>query len=383
MKNRTLATLLTLILACAGAAAQDRCPHCGGSLDPAAADADKPLFSIPITQTTVENALDHAVLDMAERYKLDDEQLARTQQVVRDKLLPFVKENGPRVQKLMSRFIEAQTGFEPPDSDMVADWSNELLPILDSFKDTVGGLAGEMGELMTDDQRLQLEAEMGAFRVGIGMVQRKLGGWADGNFDPEIDWPGDSRERRRREREERIAREKAMDEARQRVLAAGGTGEGGAPGASTAANGDGTASAAPKGAIASVGKDEWTIYVDRFIQRYGLNEEQRLQAQRELEKRRGTRDAYLTRGDTLREMETVKQLIAGATAEEEKAAAQKRLDRLEDPVKRMFQQLKEGLARIPTRDQRKRAAESDGDEIGIAGESGAKVAQKKEGPGSP
>ncbi len=388
--TRHVAALFTLMFACA-AGAQERCPHCGGSLDPAANEADKPLFSIPITQTTVENALDHAVLDMAERYKLTDEQLAATQGMVREKLLPFVKENGPQMQKLISRFIEAQTGFEAPDPNMVADWASQVLPVLDTFKGTVGELAESMRGMMTDEQQLQLDAEMAAFGVGTNMVQNKLYGWSEGGFDPEVDWPGNPRERRRREREERHAREAAMDEARQDVLTQGGAavngGAGGDPSAATSGAGAAADAAGARNPVAAA-KDEWAIYVARFVERYRLNEEQRLQAQRELEKKQATRDAYLNRGETVRDMERVKKLIADAKTEDEKTTAQRQLERLEEPVKLAFRQLKERLARIPTRDQRRQAVERDGqgEEVGLgdrAGGAGARVAQKKEGPGSP
>ena len=95
--------------------------------------------------------------------------------------------------------------------------------------------------------------------------------------------------------------------------------------------------------------------VDEFVQRYHFNDEQKEKAYRLLEVQLRKRDNYLER--KLPEMDRIEERLKEAETDEERETVQAQLSKLNEPVDRMFQQLKDRLQQLPTRDQRKKAAQ--------------------------
>jgi hypothetical protein len=102
-------------------------------------------------------------------------------------------------------------------------------------------------------------------------------------------------------------------------------------------------------------KDEWTRYVEDFIRRYNLNDEQQQKAHSLLQQQLERREHYLRRKD--REVERIRNMFKQAQGDAQKTAlAETAYRRLNEPIDTMFQKLKEKLETLPTRDQRRAAA---------------------------
>jgi hypothetical protein len=300
--------LLVLALAAAGASAQS--------------DDSIPTEGFWPTRLMLERILDRVSEDVADHYNLDDDQLGHLREVFRERIPRFMSENRREIQTLMNQFFEAQLSLTPPDSAEVAEWAQRVLPLIEKGKAEVEALAEDMKSFMNDVQGTKLSNEMAAFRLGVGMASQKVVQWAEGGFDPDTEWTPGRQERRQR----REAREMARAEQRSRSSA------------------EPTSTAGPA--------DEWTRYVEDFARRYEFTTDQRAQADRLLAQRKQARDDYLRR--RAEELAAAQARLEAASQPEEKEAVARDIERLGEPVERMFAELKQALDRIPTREQRRK-----------------------------
>jgi hypothetical protein len=330
---------------------------------------EPPLRRTPIptegfwpTRLMIDRVLDRITEEIAEQYELDEEQMEKTRALLKERVPLFLDENRAEIQTLMNQFFEVQLAGEPPAPEEVAGWSKRVLPLVEKLENLATQVADQMRSYLSEEQVLRLEGEMAAFQAGLNLARGKLQVWADGGYDPQTEWVYDRAERRRREREERRRLEQEMQAARQEVLGEprdpAGTGNGTSGAAGSTGDGQTTAArSSPPVAPATqpaAAKDEWELYVEDFTRRYELNEAQRQEAQRILRARQKDRDEYLRRKAGQLEQVAARMRSAASEAERQKASAD--AERLNAPVKRMFQQLKDQLGRLPTRAQREAAA---------------------------
>lgn len=295
------------------------------------------------TRKMIDGMIDRMTEEMAEHYEFDDDQLYLTREVIRERIPSWLKENRAEIQTLTNYYFEAILAGESPTVEDVAGWSQRVLPKLNEFRDVIGEVTGEMRTFMTEEQRTQLDGEMAAFDVGMQFMNRRLSVWAEGGYNPETDWfnaPG--RHERDIEEQKRLAQE--QEAARRAAM--------GGPGGPELVADEGPQSARLK--YAGKAKDDWDQYVEKFIQRYQLNESQQNQALKILEHYKGERDQYLKRKerDFVKAEAAFKESDTGPAREK----ATKRLERLARPVERYFQQMKDRLDSLPTRAQRSSAA---------------------------
>jgi hypothetical protein len=306
------------------------------------------------TRKMMDRVIDRITEEMAEHYEFDDDQLRLTRELFKARFPEFLNQNRAEIQTLMNQYFEALLDDEPPPVEAVAEWAQRVQPMLAEFGEVCHEVAEGMGEYLTEDQQVMLDAEYAAFQTGMTMAQNKLGVWAGGGYDPETEWIHPGPERRRREREERRRQQEAMEEARRQVVE-----EGASPDAAAAAAAEAAGAPQPEAGARTArqpAKDDWTIYTERFIERYQLNDEQKQKAFAFLQRQQEQRDRYLHRRTN--EMAQVTSLLKEAETQEERQTALQAYQRLNAPVERMFEQLKEKLDTLPTRAQRKAAIEA-------------------------
>lgn len=270
------------------------------------------------TQKMMDRFIDRITSGMADEYNFDDSQLEMTRALFKTQFPEFLNENRAEIQTLLNQYFEALLDDAPPSIEDVAEWAGRVQPLMAEFGEVCDEVTAGMREYVNDDQIVMLDAQYVAFQTGLKMAQNKLAVWADGGYDPETEWIHSSSNRRAREERE-VAEE-----------------------AKAAAN--------------PPPKDEWTIYTERFIKRYQLNDEQKQKAFTILRHQQEARDRYLHR--KAEEMAGVTKLLTEAETEEARAASLEAYNRLNAPVDRIFQQLKDRLDTLPTRAQRKAAAEA-------------------------
>lgn len=324
--------------------------------------ADPPPSTVPMagfwpTETMVERILDRMSEEMAKHYDFDDEQMLRARELF-DRFPAWMNENRGEIQALTNEYLEALLNREPPTPDQVAKWSQRVLPLVNSFSELATNVTGEMSNFMTDDQRVLLEGEMAAFQTGVTVVNNKLGVWADGGYDPEIEWIA-TKEQREEMRRQDIDRARAMQAAKhERINELGGTTlnpDGESPPGT--ALGDGRARPNRDAALArnrSLNTDEWARYTEEFITRYKLDANQSELARQKLKSAAAERDVFKQR--IAADLERAEKKAKEAKTDEEKKAAQADLKKVRGGLDRRFEDFKKALDKIPTSKQRREAA---------------------------
>jgi len=280
------------------------------------------------TPKMMDRVINRIVDEMADHYDFDDSQLELTRELISARFPEFLNENRAEIQTLMNEYFEALLDDGPPTIEDVAGWAQRVQPLVAEFGEATREVTESMHEYLTDEQQTLLGAQTAAFETGMTMMQNKLSVWSAGGYDPETEWIHRDSSRREREAAEAAGSEAADSEE------------------------------SPSGErhAASTLTDEWAIYTERFIERYKLNNEQQQKARSFLRRQQEARDRYLKR--KAGEMAAVTDHLQGAETEEERETALASYDRLNAPVGRMFEQLKERLDTLPTRAQRRAAVEA-------------------------
>lgn len=305
------------------------------------------------TQKMLEGVFGGVVEDMARDYAFDEDQRERTLGLLRERISGFLNRNRSEIQALMARYFEAVLNDEPPQPEEVAGWAQRVLPLIQEFRESVDGLAGDMREYLTEDQIAILEGNLAAFHTGIDFATNRMQVWAEGGYDPQTEWyrnPGVlEAERQRRvaiRREMAAQRRAAIDRVRREQELSAPT-----PAAAERSAGRTSGPAAPH--PAGDESDEWEQYVENFIRRYGLNQDQKQQAYRILRQQQAERDRYLKRRE--REMQRLLEAWRKAASPEQVARAEADYTRFTQPIDAIFERLKSRLEQIPTRAQRRQA----------------------------
>ncbi len=275
----------------------------------------------------------HRIADaVADRYGFDDDQRYLTRQLFKERFPQWAEENRGNFQPLLNEWFEMAVYHEAPDPNTVAVWATNVIPIADEFDGLITNLSDDMRVYMTEDQQIDMEGELAAFRTGLTFAKNRLRAWEAGEFNPARDW-FHGQEFREAERERRQAVEVAVEEARESA----------------------TQKALQKYGGEKRDDDPWAIYVEEFIKKYQLEAEQTEEARALLAAYRKMRDDYLERNST--KLDELDARFAAAETPEQELALAEEVEKLAGPIERHFQVLKEKLNKLPTRAQRRAAAE--------------------------
>ena len=322
-------------------------------------DAEEEPLRFFVSPGVLRNGLDRLVDEIDDKMSFDDEQYMAVRRIMQEKVPEFLREHHKQLNALANSYFEAYYDGEPPDSVFVAEFADNALPQLTEFNDLMHELAEEFRGVCNEDQIAMVDGYMAGFEVAVQAGHDRLKLWSEGYFDPETEWRGSPQFRpaegaRAQELEDKMvaASQLKIDEYRSRRAAAG------APGAT----GDQPAArAAAPGSAA----DAWDAYVKAFIARFQLDSEKQQRAWQYHARYAEDRDRYLRR--KLDDMTAIEQMYADAAKldTEEKAdeatklreRADTAMNEIESSVNEIFERLKEKLDTIPTRKQRREAAE--------------------------
>lgn len=341
--QRTFAWALLALIGLAGAAAQAQNQEppevpVGGEPTP------EPVFLF--TPRIIELAIDRITDGMVGHYKLDEAQVWQAREAMKARFPQWLDEHRTDLIPLVNEYTEAMLSPDPPTPEQVAGWAKRVQPLVGEFTQLVEETTTEFRTFMTEEQQVILDGEMAVFRVGMNHMNGRLQVWSEGGYDWEYEWPRSQKfQQAQRDREEELH----VEAARAKAEALGRELDGGP----AVADGD---QPTPTTAAASAGKglDAWESYVAEFVRRYNLTEEQQAQARRVLRSLQEQRDRYL--GRKLKDIETLETRLKAAQTNEDREQVRAEYNRLNEPIERMFSQLKDRLEPIPTRKQRREAA---------------------------
>lgn len=337
-----------------------------GGVCPAMAQMDRPELDLRdedakkdelvgpwLTERMMDGLMNKFADDMARRYDMDDDQRWQTRQVLQESFPEWLNERRGRIQPLINYYVESLLHDEPPDPAVVATWADEVLPLVEEFDEMLEGTTDQMRDFLTEDQQIRLEGEMAAYHVAGDFLRNRLHTWSAGEFDPVTEWPKGQRfeeTRRARDEEMQAAVQQAERETVEELLG----GEAAYIDRAYVQEGDQRGDSA---AAASRPNDPWAQYVEEFIKKYDLNADQQGAARNILYKMQEQRDDYLRRVD--RDINSVEARLVEAETDAQKEMLIAKYERLAEPVFKKFQILKERLNKLPTRAQRRAAAEKE------------------------
>lgn len=328
-----------------------------------------PEFGFWPTPVMVERLIDRITEDGIGLYEFDELQLEETRRILKERVPRWLAENRAQAMTLMNQYFEALLDEEPPTPEVVAEWAEKVLPLVDSFEGLMISVTDDMRGVLNADQITILEGEVAAFRTGMGFAKNKIKIWAEGGFDPKIDWPRDNPEHRKYSREERRLAEREMNAAREQAIIEAGGSLPGEPATGAAPGVEPVAAAAPadapragtEAAAETAPPDEWERYVEAFVRKYELDADQQSKARTFLKRAQEARDQYKQKKtremrDLQKQFEELK-TYTGADKADKLKAAEERYAKLYKPVNDQFERLKERLETLPRAAQRKKARE--------------------------
>lgn len=332
-----------------GAVDHDRNP---GEPDPRGIPPTVPEDGFFPTPRMIEGILHRIAEAYGEKLELDDEQREFFEEVLETRVPQWLQRNKPAIKTLLNQYFEAVLADEPPVAADVAEWAQQMIPLVHGFQSLAASSVEDLRAALTDEQAGILDADMAAFNVGVSFARSKMELWAAGEYNPETDWPRGAKHEEASAIEEKAVRE-AQERARSEVT--------GQP-VATAPTAD-SRPANPAADPAHGPEDAWTRYVREFCARYEFTREQTETAQRFLREARRLRDRYqVKRLEDFRRLESA--LRDPGQKDLEKLQADYK--RLQAPLDRYFQQLKDRLDQLPTRAQRRGALEKDAAKPGAA-----------------
>lgn len=320
----------------------------------------EPIFVFRISPKLLANGLDLLVEKrLAKDYGLDDYQREEMRQLLHEHVPKFLRKHQSELQDLWAEWMEAQAAREPPDPEDAARWAERLLPIVKGLEGMIDDVSGGMREFLDDEQQVMLDGYLAAINIGTKTMSNRLRVFEDGGFDPEIHWPG-YKQVRHMEIEQTRQLQQKIEKSRQLAMQQSrGERRLGVPEPVQSDEATLVAQVTPETSASKAKQtnDEWARYVEWFIRRYRLNDEQKQKAEQFLKQQNERRDKHLLA--RVEEMERVAAMFDNAQTDKERALAESSFQRLNQPLERMFDELKRKLDTLPTRAQRRAAAEAD------------------------
>ena len=347
-----------------------------------------PVFSLHVTPQLLLQGIDVLVEKrLTKDYGFDEFQAEEMRLLLYEEVAKFLAEHQAELETLATEWLEAASAAEPPTAEFAADWATRLRPIVEEAEGMVDRVSDNMREFLNDDQQVLLDGFQAGIKVAARSVKGRLYEFEQGHFDPNKHWVRKQEVRRRGPEEIKelagqmdLARREAMGEAVERIEPPMQTAprpprpprvaEKPAPSErkhelvehETPAAPQPDATSTPKASTPTAGKpaekkDEWTLYVEAFIKRYTLNDEQQQKAQLFLQRAHADRDRYLSRRGS--EMERITKMFKDAKNEKQRSTVEKAYGRFQRPLDGMFERLKRDLETLPTRAQRRAAAQSE------------------------
>ncbi len=350
MKNRIFVLFAMVSLAGSGAFAQPVRGNSDGSRPPRNGPPHEQLF---LTDKVLVGFINQLTQQMSEHYGFDQDQLWNVRAAIKDRFVPFIRENQDDLVKVINDYTGALLGDEPPSPAEVAEWAQRVQPLVEKFTGLVNDTTQEIRTYMTEEQQTKLDGEVAMFQVGINHLNNRLQVWADGGYDWESEWiRSEAFKRKQREREEALRREQETAEA----LATGKPD----PHAGEPAGGGVATVKTPRTTTQPLtlkANDEWSAYVENFIKRYKLDKEQQDKARQCLQESQGQRDTYLKKN--VGRLDQLQKRLNDVKTDEERTKIKADIDELNRPLDHMFKRLKDKLDPIPTRKQRAEAAQTE------------------------
>ena len=290
--------------------------------------ADPPLDGFWPTERLTEYALHRWCGQVTDQYQLDAEQAAQLERMMFRRWPRWMKDNRSQLQPLFNEFMENRLAPQPPSAEQVSDWAGRALRMFDSGRRELDAAQADFRQWLSPTQKMRFDADVTKVNVGMELFEQKLRTWQEGRYVRDELWKQPYWERRR-ERE-------AAPDAEQRQAADAAQAE--------------SAPARPDAESEVVPLDKWESYVVTFVRKYSLDAEQTTSAWTIMGDLRARADRYRDRHSA--EYARIEDKLAESDTEAREPLVARR-EALDEPLARLFEELKTRLERLLTEAQRR------------------------------
>jgi hypothetical protein len=306
---------------------------------------------------------------VSDRYLLDERQEDVFRSAVAREATDVFLRHSARIAQYAVEAIQSRSAGQPFTAGQVARWVGLAEPVFQDVRDHANRTMNELIVELSPQQRAIAEADLGALNRRLGRIDELAEGWARGQWQPS-DWgmeedpiqlgqplPGTLRPGPP-SKSSGPGQSPAVPLPDEQVTANAGQkpADGRSPTPPPPENPEGAATAAPRPGHTGTAQDTdpWARYVQRFIQKYKLDDAQQARAWKIYRDVKARADRY--RSLYAEQLEAARRRTEAGSEE----AGQARVDALvaeqDTTLKGLFQQLQRRLDRLPTRAQRRDAA---------------------------
>lgn len=270
------------------------------------------------TKKMMENFIRRSTMEIEERYGLREDQRDYLEASSVERWPAFFEENRARLQPLITQYLEMQTSAEPPSPEQMQKWSEGAQDMLGAFKEEIHEQQMDFREILDPQQKMTFDSEMMKFNVGMQAAETKLKDWQSGNFNPrDIGWkPATNKQREELANAPQV---KPPDEIN------------------------------PENAEENfVPRDGWDSWLDAFAAKYDIDDAQLRQANRIVTDLKKRASMHYSRNH--REYDRLDRV----PPDSRDADWQERMQKLDEPLLGLFDELVEKCFALLTPDQRER-----------------------------
>jgi hypothetical protein len=272
-----------------------------------------------VSEKLLKTIMKRYAYELSDSVELDAAQEDAVLEKLNARWVPFLQANQDKVAPLVERYLQAMVDPDPPSPEDVKSWSEAALELNEKFLEQIDASDKEIGALMRPEQLGRFRAESAKMRMGLGMFNGQLRQWSTGNYDTGM-W---DRQRDRRQ----AKRERHRKQWEQK--------------------------AAKTPELKPFNPTAWEAYVIDFVARFGLDSAQTISANAILDDVQTRAHDYIRQ--RTRELERVRGEIVAAQKPTERQKLIEKQQTLLGPLEKLFNELNDRLAQIPTEDQWRQA----------------------------
>ncbi len=281
-----------------------------------------------LQEKTINTIIDVTARSVARRYNLNPEQAKLAKEMIEKNSWNFINEHYDTLLDVMPKLYELRSkafSGNDPSAQEVQQLASKLYPLITEASNLILSENEKFHSYLNEDQKAKHQRDMEKMKNDFAKMKKKFKRWKEGGYRPG-EFLNNSRRRRRARNMRKQQQAKTLDPTR---------------------------------------FDFWEMYVKTFIGAFQLDEGQITLAYSVLNDMKARANAY--RADHAREFQEIKQNISKLSSAnttqpnknrtKELETYKKKLEKLNQPLLDMFEELKQRLMDIPTDAQRKAAQE--------------------------
>lgn len=296
-------------------------------------DTNRTWMFDPLSKRYVNRMLDWTAGAVARRYNLNTNQDRIARQMLQDNAWEFIQSHKDDLQDVVGTMFSARVEQKDPGARAVQQWAARVYPLFDEAREMILSENERFAKLLNPEQREIHQRDIDRTKLQFEEIDKRLKRWKSGQYRPGefIRGPFTT------QYDQETPRDKQQQQQTDGPAVGGGT------------DGQDEDKATTKPAMHPLSDDYWRTYVELFIGVFELDEGQRNAAYAVLQDSRERAEAYRT--SSREDMRQAENALRQAQEEDDEARitlAQERLNKFQEPLMKIFDDMRWRLMDIPT-----------------------------------